>query len=103
MEALTIEMFKPDKTKAINVDEKVYGETNYASVKFSYNGGKMPPICIDGNFKLFRFRKKRGDTYSLSITCNDSIEFFFGEICKVISKETCKLVRKSICNQKTLN
>ena len=34
MEALTIEMFKPDKIKAISVDKKVYGETNYTSVKF---------------------------------------------------------------------
>ena len=33
MEALTIETFKPDKIKAISVDERVYGETNYTSVK----------------------------------------------------------------------
>ena len=97
MEALTIETFKPDKIKAISVEEKIYGETNYTSVKFSYNEGKMPPIRIDGKFKLFRFRNKHGDTYSLSITCDASNEFFFREICKVISKETCKLVRKSIC------
>ena len=97
MEALTIETFKPDKIKAISVDEKIYGETNYTSVKFLYYGGKMPPIRTDGKFKLFRFRKKRGDTYSLSITCNAGNEFFFREICKVISKETCKLVGKSIC------
>ena len=36
MEALTIETFKPDKIKAISVDEKVYGETNYTSVQFTY-------------------------------------------------------------------
>ena len=87
MEALTIETFKPDKIKAISVDEKVYGETNYTSVKFSYDGGEMPPIRTDGKFKLFRFKNKRGD-YSLSITCDASNEFFFREICKVISKET---------------
>ena len=75
-----IEMFKPDKIKANSVDGNVYGETNYTSVKFAYDGGKMPPIRIDGKFKLFRFRKKRGDTYSLSITCDDSNEFFFREI-----------------------
>ena len=92
-----IETFKPDKIKAISVDEKIYGKTNYTSVKFAYDGGEMPPIRIDGKFKLFRFRSKRGDTYSLSITCNDSNEFFFREICKVISKKTCKLVSKSIC------
>ena len=97
MEALTIEMFKPDKIKAISVDEKVYGETNYTSVKVSYDGGEMPPIRIDGKFKLFRFIKKSGDTYSLSITCDTGNESFFRELCRVISKETCKLVRKSIC------
>ena len=67
------------------------------SLKFAYDGGEMPPIRIDGNFKLFRFRKKCGDTYSLSITCNTSNEWFFSELCKVIFKETCKLVHKSIC------
>ena len=67
MEALTIETFKPDKIKAISVDERVYGETNSTFVKFTYDGGEMPPIRIDGNFKLFRFRKKRGDTYSQKV------------------------------------
>ena len=57
----------------------------------------MPPIHIDGNFKLFRFGKKRGDTYSLSITCDTSNEWFFRELCKVISKESCKLVCRPIC------
>ena len=52
----------------------------------------MPPIRIDGNFKLFSFIKKRGDTYSLLITCDTSNEWFFRELCRVISKETCKLV-----------
>ena len=97
MEALMVERFKPAKIKAISVDEKVYGETNYTFIKFTYDGGEMPPICIDGNFKLFRFRKKHGDTYSLSITCDTSNEWFFRELCKVVSKEICKLVRKPIC------
>ena len=59
----------------------------------------MPPIHIDGNFKLFRFRNKCGDTNLLLITCDTSNEFFFREICKVISKKTCKLVSKSICKK----
>ena len=53
MKALMIEMFKPDKIKASSVNEKIYGETNYTSVKFSYDGWKMPPIRVNGNFKLF--------------------------------------------------
>ena len=40
MEALTIETFKPNKIKAISVDDKSSGEFNYKSVKFAYDGGK---------------------------------------------------------------
>ena len=58
MEALIIETFKPDKITAISVDDKHSGEFNYKSVKFAYGGGEMPLICIDGNFRLFRFRNK---------------------------------------------
>ena len=46
---------------------------------------------------MFRFRNKRGDTYSVLISCDTSNEWFFCELCKVISKETCKLVHKLIC------
>ena len=63
MEALMIKTFKPNKIKAISVDEKIYRETNYTSVKFAYDEGEMPPIHIDGKFKLFRFKKKCGNTY----------------------------------------
>ena len=58
MEALTIETFKQDKITAISVDDKRSGEFNYKSAKFAYDGGEMPPIRIDGNFRLFGFRKK---------------------------------------------
>ena len=94
MEALTIETFKPDKITAISVDDKCSGEFNYKSVKFAYDGGEMPPICKDGNFRLFRFRNKNGDIYSLSITCDATNEWFFKELCKVISRESCRMVRK---------
>ena len=101
MEAL--KTFKPDKIKAISLTEKVYSSgfepherIYYTSIKFEYNGGEMPAIRIDGNFRLFRFKKKRGDTYSLSINCDSSNENFFREICKTISKETCKIVCKSV-------
>ena len=69
------------------------GEFNYTSVKFAYDGGEMPPICIDGNFRLFRFKNKHGDIYSLSITCDATNEWFFKELCKVTSRESCRLVR----------
>ena len=49
MEPLTIETFNPDMIKAINSERKRAGEINYTSVKFSYDGGKIPPLRIDGN------------------------------------------------------
>ena len=92
MEALTIKTFKPDKISAISADQHS-GEFNYTSVKFAYDGAEMPLICIDGNFRLFGFRNKCGDIYSLSITCNATNEWFFRELCKVISRESCRLVQ----------
>ena len=94
MEALTIETFKPDKIMAAIVDDKHSGEFNYKSVKFPYDGGEMPPIRIDGNLRLFRFRNKNGDIYLLSITCDATNEWFFKELCKVISRESCRMVQK---------
>ena len=90
-------MFKPDKVTAISVDDKSYGEFKYKSVKFAYDGGEVPPICIDGDFGLFRFRNKNSDIYSLSITCDSTNESFFRELSKVIAKESCKIFKdKSI-------
>ena len=97
MEALTIETFKTDKITAISVDDMSSGEFNYKSVKFAYDRGEVPPICIDGDFRLFRFRNKNSDTYSLSITCDPINESFFRELNKVIAKESCKILKdKSI-------
>ena len=94
MEALPIETFKPDKITAIIVDDKCSGEFNYKSVKFLYDGGKTPSIHIHGNFRLFRIRNKNGDIYSLSITCDATNEWFFKELRKVISRESCRMGRK---------
>ena len=97
MELLTIETFKPDKITAISVDNKSSGGSNYKSVNFGYDGGEVPPICIDGDFRLFRFRNKNSDTYSLSITCDPTNETFFRELSKVIAKASCKVLKdKSI-------
>ena len=93
MEALMNETFKTDKITAISVDDKSSREFIYKSVKFAYDGGEVPPICIDSDFKLFRFRNKNSDTYSLSITCNPTNEPFFRELSKVIAKESCKILK----------
>ena len=91
MVVLTIEMFKTDKITAISVDDKSSGGSKYKSVKFAYDGGEVPPIHIDGDFRLFRF--KNSDTYSLSITCNPTNESFFRELNKVVAEESCKILK----------
>ena len=94
MEPLTIETFNPEMIKAINSEQKRAGEISYTSVKFSYDGGKIPPLRIDGKFRLFRFKNSKGDTYSLSIRCNEANESFFERLCEVVSRESCRLVPK---------
>ena len=93
MVVLTIETFKTDKITAISVDDKSSGGSSYKSVKFTYYGGEVPPICIDGDFRLFRFRNKNSDTYSLLITCDPTNESFFRELNEVITKTSCKILR----------
>ena len=105
MVVLTIEMFKTDKITAINVEARKgtslstgeapesSGGSSYKSVKFAYDGGEVPPICIDGDFRLFRFRNKNSDTYLLLITCDPTNESFFRELNEVIAKESCKILK----------
>ena len=106
MEPLTIETFNPDMIKTINSEQKKAGNINYTSVKFTYDGpaepgvaarphgGKIPPLRVDGKFKLFRFKNSKGDIYSLSIKCNEKNERFFERLCEVVDKESCRLVSK---------
>ena len=89
-----METFNPDMIKAINSEQKRAGDINYASVKFSYDGGKISPLRIDGKFRLFRFKNSKGDIYSLSIKCNEENERFFERLCKVVAHESCRLVPK---------
>ena len=88
-----IETFTTDKITAISVDDKSSGGSNYKSVEFAYVGGEVPPIHIDGDVRLFRFRNKNSDTYSLLITCDPTNESFFRELNEVIAKESCKILK----------
>ena len=92
MEPLTIETFNPDIIKVINLEQKKAGNINYTSVKFTYEGAKMPPVKVDGKFKLFKFKNDKTDIYSLSIKCNKENERFFERLCEVVAKESCRLV-----------
>ena len=61
MEPLAIETFNPDMIKAINSEQKRADDINYTLVKFSYDEGKVPPLRVDGKFRLFRFKNPKGD------------------------------------------
>ena len=69
MEALTIETFKTSKISAVEVSERRSKDFNYESIKFAYDGGAVPPIRVDGNFRIFKFENKNGTVYSLVINC----------------------------------
>ena len=77
MKPLTIDSFKPDKIKAVSSDQKSVDNFNYTSVKSEYDGDKIPPLRIDGSFRIFTFKNNKGSVYSLSINCNESLEEFF--------------------------
>ena len=94
MEPLTIETFNPDMIKVTNSEQKRAGDINYTSVKFSYDGGKIPPLRIDRKFRLFRFKNSRGDIYSPYIKCNDENEKFFKRLCEAVAHKSCRLVPK---------
>ena len=94
MKPLTIETFKPDMIKVVNYEQKKAGEINYTSVKFNYARGEMPPLRIDGCFRLCRFETHGGDIYSLSIRCDEKNEPFFGQLCDAVARESCRLLLK---------
>ena len=94
MGPLIIKTFKPDMIKAIDSEQNKAGDINYTSVNFVYNGGKIPPLRIDGKFRLFRFKNLRGFIYLLSIRCNEENESFFERLCEVVAHESCRLVPK---------
>ena len=87
MEPLTIETFNLHMIKAINSEQKRAGDIKYTSVRFTYDGGKIPPLRVVGKFKLFKFKNPKADIYSLSIKCNEENKRFCKRLCEVVTKE----------------
>ena len=50
----------------------------------------MPPLRIDGKFRLFKFKNYGGDIYSLSIRCDKENEPFFRKLCDAVARESCR-------------
>ena len=101
MKPLTINSFKPEKIRAVSSDKKNVDDFNYTSVKFEYDGDKIPPLRTDGSFRIFKFKNSKGPIYSLSINCDKSLEEFFESLRDVIANETCRLIPR--VNGKRLN
>ena len=80
MKPLTIDSFKPDKIRAVSSDQKSIDDFTYISIKFEYHGDKIPPLRIDGTFRIFKFKNSKGTIYSLSINCDESLEEFFNDL-----------------------
>ena len=93
MEALTIKTFKTSKISAVEVSERRSKDFNYKSIKFACDGGEVPPIRVDGNFKIFKFENKNGPTYSLVINCTGDNESFFRKLNSVLANQSCKILK----------
>ena len=89
MEALTIKTFKTNKIAAVEVSKRRSKDFSYKSIKFAYDGGEVPPIRVDGNFRIFKFENKNGTVYSLMINCTGDNESFFRKLnCKIFKDHT---------------
>ena len=101
MKPLTIDSFKINNIRAVSSDQKSVDDFNYTSIKFEYDGDKIPPLRVDGSFRIFKFKNSKGSGYSISINCDESLEEFFNDLREVIANETCRSVPK--VNGKNLN
>ena len=93
MEALTIKTFKTGKISAVEVSERRSKDFNYKSIKFAYDGEEVPPIRVDGNFRIFKFENKNGTVYSLAINCTGDNESFFRKLNSVLANQSCKILK----------
>ena len=93
MEALTIKTFKTSKTSAVEVSERRSKDFNYKSIRFAYDGGEVPPIRVDGNFRIFKFENKNGPVYSLVINCTGDSKSFFRKLNSALANQSCKILK----------
>ena len=93
MEALTIKTFKTSKISAVEVSERCSKDFNYKSIRFAYYEGEVPPIRVDGNFRIFKFENKNGPTYSLVINCTGDNESFFRKLNSALANQSCKILK----------
>ena len=93
MEALTIKTFETSKISTAKVSENRSKDFKYKSVTFAYDGEEVPPIRVDGNFRVFKFENKNGPVYSLAINCTGDNESFFRKLNSVPANQSCKILK----------
>ena len=93
MEALTIKTFKTSKISAVEVSERHSKDFNYKSIRLAYDGGEVPPIRVDGNFRTFKFENKNGTVYSLVINCTGDNESFLRKLNSALANQSCKIIK----------
>ena len=93
MEVLKLKEFNPDKPKAVISKKVRYGEREFTSVRFSYDGSDVPAIRVNGSFRLFDFISDGKVTYSLVIKCGNN-EDSFQKLCRVLSRESSKITNE---------
>ena len=93
MEALTIKTFETSKISTAKVSENRSKDFKYKSVTFAYDGEEVPPIRVDGNFRVFKFENKNGPVYSLVINCTGDNESFFRKFNSVLANQSCKILK----------
>ena len=93
MEALTIKTFKTSKISAVEVSERQSKDFKYKSIKFAYDGEEVPPLRVDGNFRVFKFENKNGSAYSLVINCTGDNESFFRKLNSALANQCCKILK----------
>ena len=93
MEVLKLKEFNPDKLKAVISKKVRFGEREFTSVRFSYDGSDVPTIRVDGSFRLFDFNSNGKVTYSLAIKCGNN-EDSFQKLCRVLSRESSKITNE---------
>ena len=93
MEALTIKTFKTSKISAVEVSERQSKNFKYISIKFAYDGEEVPPLRVDGNFRVFKLKNKNGPAYSLVINCTGNNESFFRKLNSALANQSCKILK----------
>ena len=91
MEALTIKTSETSKISTAKVRENRSKDFKYKSVTFDRE--EVPPIRVDGNFRVFKFENKNGSVYSLVINCTGDNESFFRKLNSALANESCKILK----------